>query len=294
MAKKKTNEKVPGTALRSKADIDAELAKYAVAGVSKIKQGEGTSISIKGGKFSLNGGVVGKELEVIILDSVYLRTWYSGAYDPENTSPPACWMISDEETEDTGPDSQSAVPQSDSCSMCEKNEWGSSEKGKGKACGSHFRLAIIDGTACTPDDIEAAEVPRLTIPTTTVANWKSYVVKLAKQLGKPPFAVVTKLTFDLEADWEKLQFSTISVIDDPLLIDAILRKREDIEDQLRQGYDKASYATAIASAKSPKTGKLVEKAARKTIAGKKFAAPKAASVDTQEEVPKQKKKKLSR
>lgn len=72
------------------------------------------------------------------------RTYYDSPYRDGDTSPPACWSA-----DGVQPSPKSHKPQSHGCASCPKNVKGTSSTGKGKACGSRKRLAVV-----FPDDPE--------------------------------------------------------------------------------------------------------------------------------------------
>lgn len=66
------------------------------------------------------------------------RTYYDSQYREGDTSPPACWSA-----DGVQPSPKSHKPQSHDCASCPKNVKGTSSTGKGKACGSRKRLAVV-------------------------------------------------------------------------------------------------------------------------------------------------------
>lgn len=92
------------------------------------------------------------------------------------------------------------------------NEWGSSEKGSGKACQNRVRLAVIQAGEYRPrpksrdfdlDLVDGttqegqahfrdADALTINLPVTSVGNWNNYVRKLA-EMGEAPYGVATRM-----------------------------------------------------------------------------------------------------
>lgn len=66
------------------------------------------------------------------------RAYYDSQYRDGDNAPPACWSA-----DGVQPNSKSHKPQSHDCASCPKNVTGSSSTGKGKACGSRKKLAVV-------------------------------------------------------------------------------------------------------------------------------------------------------
>jgi hypothetical protein len=172
---------------------DDELAKYAKEAAEGEKLMGGSFLSINDGQVTLAGQKVkDNALNVVVVGAIHENTWYPGAYDKGNVQPPSCYAFGTDEAT-MRPHSESAQPQSDLCSKCEKNQWGSSDKGKGKACQNRRRLALIPGGDLTPEGIKKAEVIYYKVPVTSTRNWGLYVKGLYGSMKLPPFGVVTRI-----------------------------------------------------------------------------------------------------
>jgi hypothetical protein len=99
---------------------------------------------------------------------------------------------------------QNGTAQSKLCKDCPKNEWGSAEKGAGKACGNRRRLALLTAgkldektgafTAITdPDHYTSSAVGYLKIPPTSIAGYANFVKQLAAGTKRPPHGVFTRV-----------------------------------------------------------------------------------------------------
>lgn len=70
-------------------------------------------------------------------NTVY-RAFYLEKYKDGDTSPPSCWSV-----DGAAPNPKSSAPQSTTCANCPKNVLGTSDTGKGKACHSRKKLAVV-------------------------------------------------------------------------------------------------------------------------------------------------------
>lgn len=197
-------------------------------------------ISLRGKKFRVmaDGEEVIKpstELEVVILavepgPGLFIKTFYEGTYNPNDTSPPTC-----SSSNGVVPDGWVTSPQSDRCNTCPKNQFGSATSTTGKkakACKDSKRI-----WAALPDDINGT-VYALGIPVTSLKAVSAYAVDLKKH-NYPMTAVVTKLTMDDDSDFPTLQFEISRFLDEELYLEAEARN-------LARDWDIAAAATAPA------------------------------------------------
>ena len=124
------SERMQGAAVRQR----EELAK--LAGSAKM-------ISFRGGRMTLDGQDLGKEIPIIILATQFERQWYPAAYDPDVKAVPSCY--SRQSGIDAAPDERAPYRQSDLCKECQWNEFGSANDGtgKGKACREGYKMAVV-------------------------------------------------------------------------------------------------------------------------------------------------------
>lgn len=130
---------------------EKKLAKEASRSSAREKSrggGGGNKISIRKRRYTLGEEKLGRELNVVVLDFVYLNTYYKGKFKEGKPNIPACFALS-EDGEDMEPHKNVRKPQNDDCAGCPMNEWGSG-KGRAKACQGRRRLALIH-----VDDIES-------------------------------------------------------------------------------------------------------------------------------------------
>ena len=177
----------------------------------------GKRISIKGGVFRLVhdgkqiAAVEERYLDIVIVNAAekISRTFYAGAWDPENPAPPDCWSADGEK-----PDAKANAPQSPSCATCPQNVKGSGA-GESRACRFNQRLAVI-----LANDIKG-DVLQLQLPATSIFGkaegdnypLQAYARWLAAQSISPEM-VVTRMKFDTNKESPKLFFKPVRWLTD--------------------------------------------------------------------------------
>jgi len=177
----------------------------------------GKRISIKGGVFRLVhdgkqiAAIEERYLDIVIVNAAekISRTFYAGAWDPENPAPPDCWSADGEK-----PDAKANAPQSPSCATCPQNIKGSGA-GESRACRFNQRLAVV-----LANDIEG-DVLQLQLPATSIFGkaegdnypLQAYARWLAAQSISPEM-VVTRMKFDTNKESPKLFFRPVRWLTD--------------------------------------------------------------------------------
>ena len=138
-------------------------------------------------------------LELVIVDFASKNTFYEGAYDPKNITPPACFALGTN-PQKMVPSSNAPVPQATECNDCPMNKFGSS--GTGKACKNTRVLAVLP-----PDDDD--NTPLWVLATSPTANkgFDGFVNSVARVFQSPPIGVVVTVSFDDNETYAKLVFS---------------------------------------------------------------------------------------
>jgi len=162
-------------------------------------------ISIKGSRFRIVEGDTETVLDSVTLDVVVVganprvsKTWYAKTWTPDaEPSAPDCFSL-----DGIGPDPQCTDPQNDLCASCPQNAWGSKVTPQGqqiKACADKKRLAVV-----AADDPEGP-VYLLEVTPAALKGLNQYQKELSHR-GIPPEIVKTKVSFDTNASFPKLQF----------------------------------------------------------------------------------------
>lgn len=183
-------------------------------------------ISTANGTFSHpSAGDIGPEVELIVLAAVRANYYYAGRYDPSQQNPVTCYAV----TADFANLSKMAPPPelpsriADQCLGCEKNEFGSDDRGRGKACRNYFVLACLSGGVgdMDADRLDKAEGSRLRIPPTSLAQFAQFSARMNKMFpNRPLFAFRTRFVIEKDA---KVQFRVLPEVIEPITDDDILR-----------------------------------------------------------------------
>lgn len=221
--------------------------------VAAAASGGGAFVSFKGGGISYKGSAIEDDaLDVVVLDSVMENQLYDGAYDENNPQAPLCYAFGrDLETMAPHPDVvEAGNAQADRCKDCPHNQWGTAEKGRGKACKNVFRLALITAEeAETPEAVAEAELVFAKTPVTSGKNWGNYVRSL-EALKLPPLAFVTTMAVVPSKGTQfQVTFKAEQKIEDGDVIGALLTKAEQAEAQIDFPYPKFEDASAAAPQK---------------------------------------------
>lgn len=140
------------------------------------------------------------------------RTWYGKSYTEGDTSPPDCWS-----PDGKHPSAKASNPQSDACATCAKNVAGTSATGKGKACSSRKKLAVVFA-----DDPEL-RVFGVDLPSTALFGKSareaegfytlSAYAKMLKGHNVPWEYVITEMSF-AEGSTKGVQFKAVGYTDE--------------------------------------------------------------------------------
>lgn len=226
-----------GGALVPYAQRRAEAAQQYVTQVREPPAGD--MISLKGGQFSMGDEVLGDEIAVVTLNSVWLNIYYDMEYDKDTPSAPRCYAYGHSVAEMAPHESMADhaewfAPQSYDCQTCQFNKFGSARKGKGKACSNKERLAVIPGGIYEPikgskdkkltlylgeerhEYFRDADALSILLSVTSVKNWNEYVRKLAETMGQPPYGVVTRMYIEKSTKHEQFEvlFECLETIPD--------------------------------------------------------------------------------
>ena len=222
-------------------NYDEIWAQQAAAYAQQEQLQGGAFLSTRGGKLMFGEEELpGNQACVIILDAVKENTYYSQAFDPDNAAAPTCYAFGrgpDDSEMSPDPSMQADlsyfVPQHSQCTGCQWNEWGSADKGRGKACQNRRRLAFIPAGSYKPKpksrdfelelydsakDLQAMDLTQIKLPVLSVKNWSKYVNQLAQNFHKPPHAFITRLYLEPDAQAQyKVDFEMIEEVPDHLV-----------------------------------------------------------------------------
>lgn len=235
---------------------DAKLAEMAAKAVATEKNiGGGNVIGTQGGRLNYKGADLPEnKMNVVIIDHILANLFYEGTFDPQTPTSPVCYAYGRDEAV-MAPHEQSPTPQHDSCVGCPQNEWGSADRGNGKACKNTRRIAVISENDLN-GDIAQAEVAYVHAPVTSVKAWAGYVRQIQQTLNMPPLAVITEISLVPDAATQfKMLFKTVDEVPKNLIGD-LLELSERVEKDIEFPY------VQIQLPEKPQRGR----GARKTVA----------------------------
>lgn len=195
-------------------ELQAQMTRMAAERAAEMRTGM-QSITCRGGILKVGDDPLpGNQIAAIVLADIRENAFYAERFDPENLLSPTCYAYGRRD-EDMAPDPSMQVdldyfkPQAARCQTCPNNQWGTSDKGKGKACQNRFRLILQSAGYYAPerqgsanlqlnywdsiDDFAAQDMAILKLPVTSGANWARYVKGLFGAIKKPTLQVVTRI-----------------------------------------------------------------------------------------------------
>lgn len=185
---------------------DEELAAAAQAAEALAKQqasGGAKTISTKSATMTIDDNPVpGNVLVGVIAGFTLCNKYYEEDFDPDNPSSPVCYAYGQNKDE-MGPHDDAEKPQSERCAGCPQNEFGSADRGKGKACRNTYQLLVMPAGSYdhkadrfelpeSAEELVEAELYALSVPPTSLKAFSGYVSQLAGNL-RPPWACFTKI-----------------------------------------------------------------------------------------------------
>jgi hypothetical protein len=173
-------------------------------------------ISLKGKKFRIGDIKLPDLFDCVIAEFAFEKTYYSSAYNPDKAASPDCYAISFNEP--AAPHELAENPQSDRCSTCKWNEFGSAAVGKGRACKDGRRLILYAYGANGADFTQTAQ---LKVPAASLKAWGQYCSMVRRQYGLPVAWVITTISMDEDSDYPSLKFNCKGPVTNPAEIDEI-------------------------------------------------------------------------
>lgn len=222
------------------ANWEEELAKQADAAASQeASTGGGQFFSMKSGVLSFGGNQLpNNEMAVVILDSIIEYTYYEGDYDADNPQSPACFAFGRDENTMTWHENSLPEYAGKLCKDSDINQWGSAEKGRGKAAKNTRRLGMIsagqfkDGKFIQiddPDHFESAVPAFMKLPVTSINGYGTFVKQVAGTLRRPPHGIFTrvKVVPDPKSQF-KVMFEALGLIPGDLM-PTIMKRHEEVK-----------------------------------------------------------------
>lgn len=219
------------------------------------------------------------ELVLVRSNPNLAKIFYEGAYTEGDNSPPRCWSA-----DGLKPDIGVQKPIAKVCAGCPNNVRGSKITPSGKktrACADHRRMAVafrhdVETAALDPNH----EVPMLLLrtPPASLNPLKDYIDGVLKPKGVPPFAVFTRIGFEVTAAHPQLTFKGVQFLnDDQAQVVMALRESDDTKRILAEAAEYSGAGTTDEASQSEAAAPAAE--ARPAQAApapstKKAAAPR--------------------
>lgn len=228
---------------------DAVKSATAVAIARGVGASEFASLSLRGGRISYKDRDLGKSMEVVILAAIPARTYYVGAYQPGDTSPPDCYS-----NDGLTPHPSVQHKQASVCVDCPLNQFGSADNERGKACKEGFKLALLSADDVRKGKIESAEIAQVKFSVSASKVLSNYLNVMAARYDGVTFAVVTLLEVETDSRFQySLELSVVEALD-PDTIDQLGARFADATRALS-----APYAAPAEGTKKLASKKLASK-----------------------------------
>ena len=207
-------------------ELRTQLAARLQQQQSSLPPPSSTRIKLTKEGLELPTGARMAKISAVVVDMVYINTWYNKRYIAGQVESPACWALNANFAE-LAPDKSVEKPAHATCEGCPNNEWDSGPGGRGKACGNKVRLAIV-----TPDSTNESPVFTVDLPPTSQSGF----VNLLRKLAVPIQSVVLSIEQDPKSEYPKLLFNTVGEIS-PELAPHIMPLVEKAQENLNRGFN---------------------------------------------------------
>ena len=183
---------------------------------SHIAVGGWPFVSTEGGLFSHKSeGPIGDQFDAVILGVARGNFLYAGKYTGnQGDAKVQCYALTEQLDGPLAPPEDLKTKMANKCEGCPYNEFGSDDRGRGKACREY---AIVAGVPIGTDRdlhplvLEKAEGFRLRVPPTSLVAFASYAAKVTGVMGRPFFTVRSR--FHIEKHPQKQFEVTAELID---------------------------------------------------------------------------------
>lgn len=216
---------------------EQKMAERAKAAVESAASGGSSSkkIGTRGGVFTIDGNQVdGNVLQAVVLDFLFDVTYYEDNFDPDDITPPTASALGRNEKTLVWAEGSHPDYAGEELKSSPVFQWGSADKGRGKAAKSRRRLLLIS-SADLEEDVAAAEVRRLMVPVTSASEWDAYVKQVAAH-GRDPAGVLTEISITPHPKYQfTLSFKMLGLVENEFMpeIDA---KLDTIKEELFTPY----------------------------------------------------------
>ncbi len=230
----------PAKAKNAVVKWDAALAERARKS-QKVASNLGTGgnwVSIKGAVMKYKGNPVeGNAMNVMVPSFVLENQYYGRDYDPDTPQSPVCYAFGDDQAT-MRPHEKSPQKQHNQCKGCPQNEWGTAERGRGKACKNVVRLGLLPADALERggQGVRDAEEAIIKVPVTSCKAWGGFVSQL-EAIDRPPLSFITEISITPDPKTQvAMHFKAVEEITDGDAIEALLERADQMDKTLPQPY----------------------------------------------------------
>ena len=161
---------------------------------------------MRAGTVDANKGAI---VDVVLVNASrnLAKTYYARPFSSGDAEMPDCWSL-----DSVRPDSSIAHPVNPTCQDCPKNAFNSAPSGRGgKACQDSKRVVVT-----TADQLMHPEPVLLLmrLPQQSLKNLKNHVERLAQHGYVEPYSCVTRMSFDMDVEFPKVQFDFVEPLTD--------------------------------------------------------------------------------
>jgi hypothetical protein len=153
-----------------------------------------------------------------MIDFINVYAYYDSPYKKGVIAEAACKAVGHIPSE-MEPLATSPRKQSEKCSTCPNNQWGSGQ-GDGKACANSRVLAIV-----AADNPSEGEIFLVKVSPTGIRHFDKYAATVGTKFQTPLWGVVTELSFS-DDSYPSLRFNFIGPVPEDKLAAAYGRKAE--------------------------------------------------------------------
>ena len=204
-----------------------QALEVAAATASDAAVADVTTISTKAGMLTLGDKQFpGNKVQCIPVAYVVEKAYYDQAYDADKIVSPKCFAISDS-AERMEPHDNVKEPQAHNCAECEWAKFGTAAQGKGPACKTRIKLALISASDNpSPEEIGRAKMVTIKSPPTSAKNWYQYLGMLGSK-GLAPWCMVSEISTQPSKFMFSMNFAAVNQLrDEAQLAAAYARAQE--------------------------------------------------------------------
>jgi|LWDU01.1.fsa_nt_gi hypothetical protein len=195
-------------------DIQAQLKKELEVQRSQLEASVALSgnskINLANKMFALPDGSKNQgPLNCIVLDWRYSRTYFPDDFNSADKKPPICSAL-DKNEANLAPYPSSEDIQSETCTPCWANAWGSkypdNHNSRTKACKNTIILAVIPADEPPTEDTTPWII---SLPPTSIKAFTEFVTNLQNESTLMPCQVSVDLSMDPKQSYSKIEYSNI-------------------------------------------------------------------------------------